>query len=94
MLFLNRLGIIPARRVPNGSRRYEFGARFPGRAARSVLRHGHQPGPFSLGDPEVLTRLLEDAGFKDVVVKRLNAPVRVKTSAECLRFEKESFGAL
>jgi ubiquinone/menaquinone biosynthesis C-methylase UbiE len=53
-----------------------------------------QPGPFSLGDPEVLTTLLENAGFKDVVVKRVNAPVRVKTADECLQFEKESFGAL
>lgn len=53
-----------------------------------------QPGPFSLGDPEVLTQLLEDAGFKDVEVKRVSAPVQVKTSAECLQFEKESFGAL
>jgi len=53
-----------------------------------------QPGPFSLGDPEVLTKLLEDAGFKNVEVKRVDAPVRVKTSAECLQFEKESFGAL
>jgi SAM-dependent methyltransferase len=53
-----------------------------------------QPGPFSLGDPVVLTRLLENAGFRNVEVRRVDAPVRVASSAECLRFEKESFGAL
>lgn len=63
------------------------------RAQLPAPKPGH-PGPFSLGDPAVLAKLLEDAGFKEVVVKRVNAPVRVKTSAECLRFEKESFGAL
>ena len=53
-----------------------------------------QPGPFSLGCPDELTALLEEAGFRDVVVKKVNAPVRVKTAAECLQFERESFGAL
>lgn len=53
-----------------------------------------QPGPFSLGDPEVLRDLLEEGGFRDVVVKRVNAPVRLETAAECVRFERESFGAL
>ena len=53
-----------------------------------------QPGPFSLGDPAVLRDLLAEAGFRDIVVKRVNAPVRLKTAAECVRFERESFGAL
>ena len=53
-----------------------------------------QPGPFSLGDPKVLQNLLEGAGFHDVVVERVSAPVRLKTAAECVRFERESFGAL
>lgn len=53
-----------------------------------------QPGPFSLGDPEVLTKRLTDAGFKDVQVDRVNAPVRLQTALECLQFEQESFGAL
>jgi len=53
-----------------------------------------QPGPFSLGDPEVLRDLLAEAGYRDIVVKRVNAPVRLKTTAECVRFERESFGAL
>jgi len=53
-----------------------------------------QPGPFSLGDPVVLQNLLTEAGFSDVVVRSVNAPVRVKTAAECVQFEQESFGAL
>lgn len=53
-----------------------------------------QPGPFSLGKPEVLAKALSDAGFKDVRIKTVNAPVRVDSATECLRFEQESFGAL
>jgi SAM-dependent methyltransferase len=49
------------------------------------------PGPFSatgIGD------LLEEAGFHDVEVHRLPAPLRVESAAECARLERESFGAL
>jgi len=53
-----------------------------------------QPGPFSLGDPEVLAKRLTDAGFKDVQVERVSAPVRLDSALECLQFEQESFGAL
>ncbi len=53
-----------------------------------------QPGPFSLGDPDVLVARLEEAGFSDVQVERVAAPVRLTSAAECLRFEQESFGAL
>ena len=53
-----------------------------------------QPGPFSLGAEGVLEKAFLDAGFKDVQVAVINAPLKVKTAAECLQFEKESFGAL
>lgn len=53
-----------------------------------------QPGPFSLGDPDVLAKRLSDAGFKDVRVERVNAPVRLDCALDCLQFEQESFGAL
>lgn len=53
-----------------------------------------QPGPFSLGDPDVLVKRLSDAGFKDVRVERVNAPVRLNSALDCLQFEQESFGAL
>jgi len=53
-----------------------------------------QPGPFSLGDPDVLAQRLREAEFKDIQVERVNAPVRLETALECLQFEQESFGAL
>jgi SAM-dependent methyltransferase len=49
------------------------------------------PGPFSatgIGD------LLEEAGFHDVEVHRVPAPLRLASAAECARLERESFGAL
>jgi SAM-dependent methyltransferase len=53
-----------------------------------------QPGPFSLGAEGVLARTLAQAGFRDVEVRRVDSPVRLPTAAECVRFERESFGAL
>ena len=53
-----------------------------------------QPGPFSLGGPGVLEEAFRMAGFRDVESRTVPAPVRTKTAAECVRFEKESFGAL
>ncbi len=53
-----------------------------------------QPGPFSLGGDKVLEEAFIEARFKDVEVKVVDAPLRVKSAAECLQFEKESFGAL
>jgi SAM-dependent methyltransferase len=49
------------------------------------------PGPFSatgIGD------LLAEAGFTDVDVQRVAAPLRLPSAAECTRLERESFGAL
>jgi len=42
----------------------------------------------------VLARTLETAGFRDVEVRALAAPVRMASAAECVRFEHDSFGAL
>jgi SAM-dependent methyltransferase len=53
-----------------------------------------QPGPFSLGDPGVLEKELRKAGFRDVESRTIPAPVRMSSAAECVRFEKDSFGAL
>jgi len=53
-----------------------------------------QPGPFSLGQPEVLGSLFESAGFRDVDVRTVAAPLRMASAAECVQFERESFGAL
>jgi len=53
-----------------------------------------QPGPFSLGADGALESLLESAGFSDVEVRRVPAPLVLASAAECVRFEQESFGAL
>ena len=52
------------------------------------------PGPFSLGAPGVLEGAVRSAGFEHVVVETVDAPLRLSSAAECLRFERESFGAL
>ena len=53
-----------------------------------------QPGPFSLGADGVLAAALERAGLRDVIVEKMDAPVHLPSAAECVRFERESFGAL
>jgi len=53
-----------------------------------------QPGPFSLGGPGVAEETLARAGFRDVTVEPVPSPVRLASAAECVRFERESFGAL
>lgn len=53
-----------------------------------------QPGPFSLGDGGVLAAALREAGFRQVSVESLVCPLRLESAAECVRFQRESFGAL
>jgi SAM-dependent methyltransferase len=53
-----------------------------------------QPGPFSFGAPGAIEAVYRDAGFTDIEVRRVAAPLRMPSAAECVRFERESFGAL
>jgi SAM-dependent methyltransferase len=53
-----------------------------------------QPGPFSLGADGVLAQALSRAGLRDVEVRSVDSPVRLASAAECVQFERESFGAL
>jgi SAM-dependent methyltransferase len=53
-----------------------------------------QPGPFSLGGPGVAEKLFTDSGFHDVRVEAVPSPLRMPSAADCLRFERDSFGAL
>ena len=53
-----------------------------------------QPGPFSLGAPGLLEDQLAKAKFRDIETRHVAAPVKLTSAAECVRFEKESFGAL
>jgi ubiquinone/menaquinone biosynthesis C-methylase UbiE len=53
-----------------------------------------QPGPFSLGGPGAIEEAFTKAGFSDVRAERIQAPLCMESAAACLRFERESFGAL
>ena len=53
-----------------------------------------QPGPFSLGSPGVLKDILASAGFTDIEERVMSAPLLRPKAADCVRFERESFGAL
>lgn len=53
-----------------------------------------QPGPFSLGAPGALEAAFGRAGFTGIETRRVDAPVRMPSTAECVRFERDSFGAL
>jgi len=53
-----------------------------------------QPGPFSLGAESSLENAFSRAGFGNIEVRTIDAPLRVSSAAECLQFEQESFGAL
>lgn len=53
-----------------------------------------QPGPFTLGNPDIAQRAFTDAGFRDVRIETLEAPLRLPAAADCTLFEQESFGAL
>ena len=53
-----------------------------------------QPGPFSLGGSGVLENAYKQAGFRDIQVRVVPSPLRLPSAADCVRFERESFGAL
>jgi SAM-dependent methyltransferase len=53
-----------------------------------------QPGPFSLGAPGVAEAAFQSVGLRDVTVTTVPSPVRMTSAADCVRFERESFGAL
>jgi SAM-dependent methyltransferase len=62
--------------------------------AQLQLPPPQQPGPFSLGAPELLKDVLTEAGFVDAEVRRVPSPLRLPSTADCVLFERESFGAL
>ncbi len=53
-----------------------------------------QPGPFSLGGDGVIENAFSTAGFKNVTADRVDSPLLLSSAKECVRFERESFGAL
>lgn len=53
-----------------------------------------QPGPFSLGAEGVIEKSFRQAGFINVKSVLVNSPLFMPAAKDCVRFEKESFGAL
>jgi SAM-dependent methyltransferase len=53
-----------------------------------------QPGPFSLGGAGVLQEAYREADFREVRTQIVPSPLRLSSAAECVRFARESFGAL
>jgi SAM-dependent methyltransferase len=53
-----------------------------------------QPGPFSLGRPGVIEDAFRQAGFHNVGSQPIPAPLHMAHAHDCVRFERESFGAL
>lgn len=53
-----------------------------------------QPGPFSLGGVGVLEEAYQRAGFREAETRIVPSPLRLSSAAECVRFARESFGAL
>ena len=53
-----------------------------------------QPGPFSLGAEGIIEKAFSQAGFKNVRSELVPSPLQLSSAKECVRFEKESFGAL
>ncbi len=53
-----------------------------------------QPGPFSLGGAGVLEEVYQRAGFQEPQTRIVPSPLRLSSAAECVRFERDSFGAL
>ncbi len=53
-----------------------------------------QPGPFSLGAEGIIESAFSQAGFINVKSELVDSPLLLPSAKECVRFEKESFGAL
>jgi hypothetical protein len=47
-----------------------------------------------LGGPGVLEAAYKKAGFHEIEVRLVPSPLRMPSAVECVRFERESFGAL
>jgi ubiquinone/menaquinone biosynthesis C-methylase UbiE len=53
-----------------------------------------QPGPFSLGAEGIIEKAFSQAGFINVKSELVESPLLLPSANDCVRFEKESFGAL
>ena len=80
--------------VPENNRFFSSPISIVRQRARLPAPGPGQPGPFSLATKEIVDNLLARSGFREVQVKRQAAPLRMESADECVRFMRESFGAL
>lgn len=52
------------------------------------------PGPFSMGSEAAMRGPLEEAGFADVAVEVVDAPLAMASARECARMQREAFAGL
>ena len=52
------------------------------------------PGPFSLGDRDIMEASFRQAGFSDFEARLVGAPLRLTSAAEFLQFLRDAFAAL
>lgn len=64
------------------------------RRAKLPAPQAGEPGPFSLGTPDVLAQHLRTAGFENVEERVVSAPLRMASAAECRRWRQETSGTL
>ena len=86
--------VIASFSTPDGNRFFSIPISVIRRRAQLPPPAPGLPGPFSLGAPGVMEATLSAAGFQHVTALTVRTQLRLKSSAECVRFERESFGAL
>jgi SAM-dependent methyltransferase len=52
------------------------------------------PGPYSLGSEAVMRDSLQAAGFADITIRIIDAPLRMASASECACFQREAFAGL
>lgn len=80
--------------TPENNRFFSVPVSIIRRRANLPLPLPGQPGPFSLGAPGVVEEAYREAGFRAIQTRTAPAPLVLRSAAECVRFERESFGAL
>ena len=93
---LNRGGcvVLASFSTPEQNRFFSIPISVIRRRARLAPPAPGSPGPFSLGAPGMMEDTLRRAGFADPTAQAVRTPLRLASAAECVRFERESFGAL
>ena len=80
--------------TPTATSSSPFPCRSSATGRSSLPRSRASPDRSASEGPAALQEALTTAGFSDVTVDAVPAPLRLPSAADCVRFERESFGAL